>query len=147
MIDAAAVRTHFPALSRMQDGNPVLYFDNPAGTQVPEETIEGFTRHLRGGTANVGGNFATSGETDEVVAQARAAMADFLNAPDPNDVVFGPNMTSLTFEVSHALSERSSPGATKWSARGSITTAMSLPGSRFQERGAVIRWIDFCPKR
>ena len=88
MLDTHAIRDRFPALSRRENGKPVLHFDNPAGTQVPKEAIEGFNSYLRLHNANVGGFFPASRATDEIIAEARAAMADFLGASDPREIVF-----------------------------------------------------------
>ena len=110
MIDAVRARQRFPSLQRRQNGAPVVYFDNPAGTQVPQSTIDGYTTYFRHHNANVGGAFATSRETQEVIDAARQGMADLLGAPSSREIVFGPNMTSLTFDLSHAIARTLQPG-------------------------------------
>ena len=97
-----AVRARFPALGVRDDGRARAYFDAPGGTQACGDAIEAMAAHLRGGTANAGGAFATSRSTDATTARTRAAMADLLGG-DPGEIAFGPNMTSLTFSVSRAL--------------------------------------------
>jgi cysteine desulfurase family protein (TIGR01976 family) len=106
----AKYRTHFPSLELEQDGRPVVYFDGPAGTQVPQECIEGITDYLRTSNANTGGAFLTSRRSDAMLAEAHAAMADFLNAHDAHEIVFGPNMTTLTFAFSRALGRKLQAG-------------------------------------
>jgi cysteine desulfurase family protein (TIGR01976 family) len=144
VFDVKAARERFPALTRREHGRQVLYFDNPAGTQLPRQAIDGFVGHLTRGTANVGGDFATSRETDRTIAEARACMADFLGADDPDEIVFGPNMTSLTFQVSHAFARRIKPGdeivCSRLDHDGNVAPWLAL-----RERGAVIRWTDLNP--
>jgi cysteine desulfurase family protein (TIGR01976 family) len=101
--DLDAVRAQFPALALTDNGKRRIYFDNPAGTQVPQTVIDAMSRCLLEANANVGGKFETSNRADAVVAGARAAMADLLNAPSPEEIVFGQNMTTLTFHVSRSL--------------------------------------------
>ena len=97
-----AIRAHFPALERRQDGVPVAYFDGPGGTQVPRSVVEAIADYLLNHNANTHWAFATSVETDEIVLAGRAAMADFLNST-PDEIAFGNNMTTLTFHLSRAL--------------------------------------------
>jgi cysteine desulfurase family protein (TIGR01976 family) len=144
MLGTQAIRDRFPALTRQDKGEPVLYFDNPAGTQVPRETIEGFTRYLQHYNANEGGAFPTSRATDRIIAEARAAMADFLGASDPREIVFGQNMTSLTFHLSRALGRILQPGDEI------VTTRLEhdaniAPWLALQEAGITVRWIDLNP--
>jgi cysteine desulfurase family protein (TIGR01976 family) len=102
-IDLAWVRTQFPALVRMHAGEPVVYFDGPAGSQVPRRTIEAVAGYLADHNANTHGEFATSRETDGILADARQAGADLVGAEDPREIVFGPNATSLLFALSRSL--------------------------------------------
>jgi cysteine desulfurase family protein (TIGR01976 family) len=106
----AKYRAHFPSLELEQDGRPVVYFDGPAGTQVPQESIDAITSYLRTSNANTGGAFLTSRRSDAMLAEAHAAMADFLNAADPREIVFGANMTTLTLAFGRALGRRLQPG-------------------------------------
>lgn len=99
------VRPDFPALARQIDGRPVVYLDGPGGTQVPEAVIRSVADYLAHHNANTHGAFATSVETDRMILEARAAFADFLGAPSPREIVFGANMTTLTFHLSRALGE------------------------------------------
>lgn len=101
--DLSATREQFPALAREVAGRPAVFVDGPGGTQAPTTVIDAMARHLSGGSANLGGPFVTSAETGDVVDQARAAMADLFGAASPREIVFGQNMTSLTFAMSRAL--------------------------------------------
>jgi cysteine desulfurase family protein (TIGR01976 family) len=144
MLDINTIRRRFPALTRQLDGRPVVYFDNPAGTQVPDETIDGFSRYLSHSNANTGGFFGTSQETDALIAEARAALADFLHAPDPDCIAFGPNMTTITFKVAHALGRMLNPGDEI------VTTRLEhdaniAPWLMLEAAGAVVRFIDIDP--
>jgi cysteine desulfurase family protein (TIGR01976 family) len=96
------IRTHFPALTRLYEGQPVAYFDGPGGTQVPRAVVDAMTDYLLHHNANTHWHFPTSLETDQALDAARAALADFLGAT-PSEIVYGNNMTTLTFHVARAL--------------------------------------------
>ena len=109
--DLSPVRSQFPALQQTDaQGRPHIYFDGPGGTQVPQRVIDAMADYLVTANANHGGHFATSRRSDEMIAQARIAMADFLNASSAQEIVFGPNMTSLTFNLSRAIGRVLQPG-------------------------------------
>jgi len=108
--DLDRVRAQFPSLAETDNGKPRLYFDNPAGTQVPLSVAERMTDCLLHKSANIGGYFPTSKMAGEVADEARAAVADFLNAPSPDEIIFGQNMTSLTFHVSRSIGRHLQPG-------------------------------------
>ena len=101
--DLDAVRARFPSLAITDNGRRRIYFDNPAGTQVPASVAEAMSDCLLKHNANQGGYFRTAKEADEIVADARAAMADFLNAPSTDEIVFGQNMTTITLHVSRSI--------------------------------------------
>jgi cysteine desulfurase family protein (TIGR01976 family) len=103
------VRAQFPALERAQNGYPVAYFDGPGGTQVPRPVVEAMSDYLYHHNANTHWAYATSSETDATIRNGRAALADFLNA-SPAEIIFGPNMTTLTFHLSRALGRAYGPG-------------------------------------
>jgi cysteine desulfurase family protein (TIGR01976 family) len=109
VIDISRIRAAFPALERQQNDHPAAYFDGPGGTQVPRVVVEAMTDYLYHHNANTHWAFPTSHETDEAIASARAALADFLNA-SPAEVAFGANMTTLTFHLARALGRRWGPG-------------------------------------
>jgi cysteine desulfurase family protein (TIGR01976 family) len=103
------IRTHFPALQRKHKGSPVAYFDGPGGTQVPQAVADAVANYLLNHNANTHWNYPTSTETDAIVEQSRAAVADFLGGA-PNEIVFGANATTLAFHVSRALAPLFSAG-------------------------------------
>ncbi|HEU4879830.1 MAG TPA: cysteine desulfurase-like protein [Gemmatimonadaceae bacterium] len=103
------IRSQFPALERIHNGQPVAYFDGPGGTQVPRLVGEAMLDYLYHHNANTEWNYPTSAETDEAIAYARKALADFLNA-SPDEIMFGANMTTLTFHLSRAIGRTLSKG-------------------------------------
>ena len=108
-LDLVWVRSQFPSLSQTVDGHPVVFLDGPGGTQVPQTVIDAISDYLRGSNANTDGAFATSQRTDAMLAGARIAMADFLGC-GPEEVVFGANMTSLTFAMSRSIGRELNAG-------------------------------------
>ena len=98
----AAIRSHFPALERTHNGFPVAYFDGPGGTQVPRAVASAMSDYLLHHNANTHWDFPTSRETDAALGEARAALADWLGG-SPAEIVFGANMTTLTFHLGRAL--------------------------------------------
>jgi len=138
------LRTGFPALQQTAGGRPLIFLDGPGGTQVHGSVIEAMSRYFIEANSNVHGGFLYSDRTDETILAAREAAADFVNAPDPNEMVFGANMTTLTFGISRAIGRTLSPGdeivVTRLDHDGNISPWLAL-----QELGAVIRWVDFDP--
>jgi cysteine desulfurase family protein (TIGR01976 family) len=102
IISVEEIRRCFPALARMHNGYPVAYFDGPGGTQVPRAVVEAMNDYLYHHNANTHWAYPTSEETDAIIDSARSALADFLNA-GPTEIVFGANMTTLTFHLARAL--------------------------------------------
>ena len=137
-IDIARVRAEFPAL-----GSEAIFFDSPAGTQVPKQVIERMRDYLLTTNANHGGAFRTSKASDETVDQARQAAAHFLGAASPQEIVFGANMTSLTLAMSRTLARNLQPGdeiiVTRLDHDANITPWTLVA----EERGCTVRWVDF----
>jgi cysteine desulfurase family protein (TIGR01976 family) len=143
-IDLAPYRAQFPALALTQNDSPLIFFDNPGGTQVPQAVADAMSRYLLTANANVHGPWLTSRRTDEVIADAHAAMADLLNAASPDEIVFGQNMTSLTFAISRSLGRELNAGDEI------VITALDhdaniAPWLALGERGIVIRTVDIDP--
>ncbi len=138
--DVQEIRSHFPSL---QSG--ALFFDNPGGTQVSQEVIDAVGDYYRTSNANTHGAFSTSRRTDAIVADTRAALADFLNAASANEIVFGLNMTTLTFSISRALGRTLAAGdeiiVTQLDHDADISPWLAL-----QERGVIIRWVNIHPE-
>jgi cysteine desulfurase family protein (TIGR01976 family) len=139
-----AVRARFPALTVTDDGRPRIYFDAPGGTQACDAAIAGIVQHLQTGTANAGGAFASSVDTDRLSAAAHAAMGDLLGAP-ASEIAFGPNMTSQTLAVSRALSADWVAGdelvVTRLDHDANVAPWLLVA----RDRGMTVRWLDFDP--
>jgi cysteine desulfurase family protein (TIGR01976 family) len=108
-LDLTYVRSQFPSLSQTVNGHPAAFLDGPGGTQVPQRVIDAISGYLCRDNANTGGAYSTSRRTDTMIAEARAAMADFLHC-GADEVAFGPNMTTLTFAMSRAIGRDLKPG-------------------------------------
>ncbi|HEX6262347.1 MAG TPA: cysteine desulfurase-like protein [Actinomycetota bacterium] len=140
-LDVEAARKRFPALERTIEGRPCVFADAPAGTQVPEVVIDAMADYLRRSNANVGGVFATSLETDEAIAAARRSAADLLGC-DPREVVFGPNMTTLSLALSRAVARELGPGDEL------VVTVLDHDANvapwllAAEDRGATVRWAN-----
>ncbi len=104
-----SIRSQFPALQRRHAGLSVAYFDGPGGTQVPRAVVDAISDYLLNHNANTHWAYPTSVETDQALAAARRALADFLGGK-PSEIAFGANMTSLTFHLGRALGRRWAPG-------------------------------------
>jgi len=134
--DVEAVRTRFPALRQ-----PLVFFDGPGGTQVPESVIEAIAGYLRESNANSGGDFATSRRTDALIETARETAARFLGC-GADEVAFGPSMTNLNFALTRALGRELQPGdeilATKLDHDANISPWLELA----RDRGLVVRLVD-----
>ncbi len=102
MMSIEEIRRCFPALARTHNGYPVAYFDGPGGTQVPRTVVEAMDDYLYYHNANTHWAYPTSEETDAIIDSARSVLADFLNA-SLTEIVFGANMTTLTFHLARAL--------------------------------------------
>jgi len=137
------VRSQFPALAMKVNGYPAAFFDGPGGTQVPQRVIDAMGEYLAASNANTHGAFATSRRTDVVITAAHAAMADLLGC-DPEEIVFGPNMTTLTFALSRALGRELKPGDEIVVTRLDHDANFS-PWTALEERGCVIRFVDIHP--
>jgi cysteine desulfurase family protein (TIGR01976 family) len=105
-----SIRSRFPALSRMKNGHPVIFLDGPAGTQVPQSVVDRVSECMLHHNANRSGRFDTSREIDQIMTESHQAMADFLGAEHWQSIAFGPNMTSLTLQISRALAQEWQPG-------------------------------------
>ena len=135
-----SIRAQFPALAQTVKGQPAIFLDGPGGTQVPRRVIARISDYLRRNNANTRGAYRTSRATDQMIEAARAAMADFLGC-DADEIVFGPNMTSLTFAMSRAIGRELGPG------EEIVVTSLDhdaniSPWRALEERGATIRMVD-----
>ncbi|GAC1457903.1 MAG: cysteine desulfurase-like protein [Ktedonobacteraceae bacterium] len=135
------VRSHFPALA-----SDDIYFDNPGGTQIAREAIERMRHYFEHNNANHGGAFRTSQDSDTVVAEARQAVAAFLNAARPEEIVFGQNMTSLTLHISRSIARTLNPGdeivVTRLDHDANIAPWLLIA----EDRGCTVHWVDIDPE-
>jgi cysteine desulfurase family protein (TIGR01976 family) len=141
-LDLSQIRAKFPALALTDHGRPRIYLDNPGGTQVAQPVLDRMNHYLVHTNANKDGAFATAIQSDEVLHEARAAVADLLHAASPDEIVFGPNMTTLTFALSRSLGKWLKPGdeivITKLDHDANVAPWLLLA----QDTGAVIKWVD-----
>jgi cysteine desulfurase family protein (TIGR01976 family) len=139
-LDLPWVRAQFPSLQLRVNGQPAVFFDGPAGTQVPQQVTRAIQDYLLHKNANTCGAFATSRRSDEAIAAARQAMADFFNC-EPSEVVFGQNMTTITFALSRAIGRELQAGdeivVTTLDHDGNVA-----PWRALEEKGVVIRQVD-----
>ena len=139
-LDLPWVRSQFPSLRQTVNGHPAAFLDGPAGTQVPQRVIDAVREYYEQSNANTCGAFVTSRRSDAMIASARAAMADLFNCA-PDELFFGPNMTTLTFALSRAIGRDLQPGD-----EIIVTTldhdANVAPWRALEERGAVIRQVE-----
>jgi len=139
-LDTAWVRSQFPSLKTQVNGQTAAFLDGPAGTQVPTQVIHAIQSYLLTANANTGGAFLTSRRTEEIIAHARAAMADLFHC-EKDEVVFGQNMTTITYAISRAIARELKPGDEIL-----LTTldhdANYSPWKALEEKGVVIRQVD-----
>src|SRR6202171_5776247 len=140
-LDLTWVRSQFPALAQTINKHPMVFLDGPGGTQVPQQVIDAIADYLSRNNANTGGAYHTSRNTDRMIADARSSMGDFLNC-DADEIVFGPNMTTLTFALSRAIGRELAPGDEI------VLTLLDhdanfSPWKALEEKGVVIRTVKF----
>jgi cysteine desulfurase family protein (TIGR01976 family) len=140
-LDLNWVRSQFPALRQTVNKHPAIFLDGPGGTQVPQQVIDAIADYLSRNNANTGGAYHTSRSTDRMIAEARSAMGDFLNC-DADEIVFGPNMTTLTFAMSRAIGGELGKGDEI------VLTLLDhdanfSPWKALEEKGVTIRTVKF----
>jgi len=145
--DLAAIRARFPSLAIEDDGVPRVYFDNPAGTQVSGSVVDAMRDCLIEANANLHGGFVTSNKADAIVDAAHDAMADFLNAGSPEEIVFGQNMTTLTLHLSRSLGRTFSRGDEIVVSRMDHDANISPWLLLAEDLGLEIRWLGFDTER
>ncbi|MCE9604076.1 MAG: cysteine desulfurase-like protein [Planctomycetia bacterium] len=143
--EVAALRRQFPALSQRHGAREAVFFDGPAGSQVPERVIAAIANYLRTMNANHGGMFATSVRSDAMLDEAHRAAADFVGADDPDCCYFGANMTTLTFALSRALAQT-------WNRGDEVIVSHLDHDADFtpwvlaaRDAGAIVRQIEIRP--
>lgn len=139
MIDFSSLRSQFPGLTNRPGA---IFLDGPAGTQVPQRVIDAMVHYLAHCNANHGGVFATSVESDRILDDAHAAIADLLNAPSPDEIIFGNNMTSVTFHLGRSIAKILKPGDEVMVTRLDHDANVSPWTLAARDAGATVRWID-----
>ncbi len=141
MLDLQLIRSQFPALA-----SGAIYLDNPGGTQITQRALARMTDYLTRTNANHEGAFKTSRESDATVDAARSAVADFLGAARPEEIVFGQNMTSLTLHISRSLARTLNAGdeivVTRLDHDANIAPWLLIA----EDRGCTVKWVDFDPE-
>jgi len=140
-LDITWARSQFPSLAQTVNGHPAAFLDGPGGTQVPQRVIDAISHYLRRDNANTGGAYSTSRQTDAMIAEARAAMADFLHCT-ADEVIFGPNMTTLTYAISRALGRDWKSGdeilVTRLDHDANVSPWLQIA----EDRGITVRWAE-----
>ena len=137
------IRSLFPSILTHVDEDTIpIFLDNPAGTQVPKMVMEAVTEYYTTMNANSGGSFATSQRNDEMVEGTRQRMADFINAPSKDEIVIGPNMTTLNFSLSRAIGKTLSSGDEIVLTRMDHDANVSPWTSIADDLGLTVRWVD-----
>ena len=135
------IRSKIPSLS-----NNWVFFDGPGGTQVPEHVINRMQDYLVNMNANHAGAFTTSQLSDSLVQQTREALVDLFNASRPEEIIFGANMTTLTFSMSRSIAQELNPGdeivLTNLDHDANISPWLYAA----KQRDCVVRWLDFDPE-
>ena len=142
-LNIKTIREQFPALSLKDEGKARIYLDNPGGTQVPRQVLERMEHYLIHTNANHGGPFRTSVESDKVLEDAHQGMADLLNAKSADEIIFGANMTSLTFAVSRSIGRLLKRGdailLTRMDHDGNVGPWLHLA----EDLGLEVKWLNF----
>ena len=140
-LDLTWVRSQFPSFAQTINGHPAVFFDGPGGTQVPQRVIDAISDYLRRDNSNSGGNYPTARRTDAMIAAARVAMADFFHCGD-DEIVFGQNMTALTFGISRAIGRDLGPGdeivVTRLDHDANVSPWLAMA----EDRGVTVRWAE-----
>lgn len=149
-----SIRAQFPALERHHAGHAVAFFDGPGGTQVPRRVVEAMADYLYHHNANTHWSYPTSAETDAALAEARAALADLMGCA-AGEVVFGANMTTLTFHLARAVGRTLSAGdevlVTELDHHANVDPWLDMARERgltartvrFEPRTGELDWVDF----
>lgn len=144
--DVNSIRTKFPALNQEIDGKQPIFLDNPAGTQVPQQVIDSVVDYFSRINANQGGVFSTSIATDKMLHESREVVRDLFVAPRVEEIVFGPSMTALNFNLSRAIA-KTLPADSEIVVTRMDHDANISPWLRIAEdNNWTVRWVDFDPE-
>ncbi len=141
--DIERIRGKFPALNIKDSGVRRIYFDNPAGTQVPIEVIEALQKCMIESNANIQGGFETSNRVDKILDEFHQSMADFLNATSSEEIIFGQNMTTLTLHISRSIGRLLSKGDEIILSRMDHDANISPWLLLAEDIGLSVKWLSF----
>ena len=141
--DLEGARAQYPSLSISDDGKPRLYFDNPAGTQVPEIVVQAMADCMLQASANIGGYFTTSERAADIVADARDAMVALVNAPSSDEIIFGQNMTALTFHLARSIGRHFQAGDEIVLSRMDHDANVEPWRLMARDHDLTVRWLPF----
>ena len=141
--DLEQIRGKFPALNIKDSGVRRIYFDNPAGTQVPIEVIEAVQKCMIESNANIQGGFETSNRADKILDEFHQSMADFLNATSSEEIIFGQNMTTLTLHISRSIGRLLSKGDEIILSRMDHDANISPWLLLAEDIGLSVKWLSF----
>ena len=141
--DIEQIRGKFPALNIKDSGVRRIYFDNPAGTQVPTEVIEAVQKCMIESNANIQGGFETSNRVDKILDEFHQSMADFLNATSSEEIIFGQNMTTLTLHISRSIGRLLSKGDEIILSRMDHDANISPWLLLAEDIGLSVKWLSF----
>ncbi len=147
MLNIDSVRAQFPSLQQIVEGKSPVFFDNPAGTQVPQRVIDAVTDYYIHKNANMGGPFSHSQETMAMLQDAREVMMAFVGAAQPEEIVFGANMTTLNFAFSRALAQTIPAGAEVVLTRMDHDANVSPWTLAARDHDWDVQWVDFDPEQ
>jgi len=143
--DIQRIRAEFPSLSVTDNGMRRIYLDNPGGTQICRRSMDRMQDYFINANTNTHGPFRTSHLTDVLIEETHSALADFVGADDPGEIVFGQNMTTITMHLSRSLARNLEPGdeivVTRMDHDANISPWLLIA----EDRGCTVRWIDFDP--
>ena len=144
-LDIAAIRDQFPQLNYEQNGKQAVFLDGPAGTQQPESVIAAVADHMRTYNGVAGAPFAPGRAAGAKIEASRAKMAAFYNAYSADEIVFGPNMTTLTLGASRAIARTWNPGdeivVTRMDHEGNVSPWLLAAA----DKDVTVRWLDLDP--
>ena len=141
--DLETIRSKFPALSIKDSGRKRIYFDNPAGTQVPSEVADAMKKCMIESNANIQGGFETSNRVDKILDEFHQSMADFLNARYKEEIIFGQNMTTLTLHISRSIGRLFKEGDEIILSRMDHDANVSPWLLLAEDIGLKIKWLNF----
>ena len=138
-------RSDFPSLQREYNGRPLVYLDGPAGSQVPQVVIDAISDYYKTCNANTHGQFITTHETDDLMNDVRAKMADFVGAEGASCISLGQNMTTLCFSLSRAIGRTLSAGDEV------LITQLDHEANRgpwlsLREQGVIVKEVEMLPE-